>query len=47
MVCDRPYRTGRTPAEALKEVEHCGGSQFDPKVVTAFRAVMHRKLDYA
>lgn len=30
MVCDRPYRTGRTPAEALKEVEHCGGSQFDP-----------------
>ena len=47
MVCDRPYRTGRTPAEALKEVERCGGTQFDPTVVTAFKAVMHRKLDYA
>lgn len=47
MVCDRPYRTGRTPAEALKEVERCSGSQFDPEVVRQFKAVMHVELDYA
>jgi putative nucleotidyltransferase with HDIG domain len=47
MVCDRPYRTGRTPAEALKEVERCSGTQFDPEVVTAFRAVMRHQLERA
>jgi putative nucleotidyltransferase with HDIG domain len=41
MVCDRPYRAGRTPAEAIVEVENCAGSQFDPKVVAAFRRVMY------
>jgi putative nucleotidyltransferase with HDIG domain len=47
MVCDRPYRTGRTPVEALKEVERCSGSQFDPKVVGAFKAVMQPRLESA
>ncbi|MDO8964009.1 MAG: HD-GYP domain-containing protein [Coriobacteriia bacterium] len=47
MVCDRPYRTGRTPAEALKEVERCSGTQFDPTVVDAFKSVMHLELEYA
>jgi putative nucleotidyltransferase with HDIG domain len=47
MVCDRPYRTGRTPAEALKEVERCGGTQFDPAVVSAFKTVMHHQLENA
>ena len=42
MVCDRPYRAGKTPAEAAKEVEACSGTQFDPAVVEAFRKVMHR-----
>jgi putative nucleotidyltransferase with HDIG domain len=45
MVCDRPYRTGRTPAEALKEVERCSGTQFDPRVVSAFKTVMHLQLE--
>jgi len=41
MVCDRPYRAGRTPAEAIKEVDRCSGTQFDPDVVFAFKQVMH------
>jgi HD-GYP domain-containing protein (c-di-GMP phosphodiesterase class II) len=32
---DRPYRQGRTPAEALAELRRCAGSQFDPAVVAA------------
>jgi putative nucleotidyltransferase with HDIG domain len=39
MVTDRPYRTGRTPWEALLEVEHYAGTQFDPAVVNAFTAL--------
>jgi len=45
MVCDRPYRAGRTPTEAIKEVERCAGTQFDPKVVEAFKEVMYRQGD--
>jgi hypothetical protein len=41
MVCDRPYRAGRTPLEAMEEIERCSGTQFDPSVVEAFRTVMH------
>jgi putative nucleotidyltransferase with HDIG domain len=43
MVCDRPYRAGRTASEALKEVERCSGTQFDPDVVEAFKQVMYRQ----
>lgn len=43
MVCDRPYRAGRTPSEALWEVERCSGTQFDPKVVEAFKQVMYHQ----
>lgn len=42
MVCDRPYRAGRTTAEAIKEVERCSGTQFDPKIVDAFKKVIYR-----
>jgi putative nucleotidyltransferase with HDIG domain len=43
MVCDRPYRAGRTRAEAIREVEFCSGTQFDPDVVEAFKQVMYRQ----
>lgn len=43
MVCDRPYRAGRTTTEAIKEVDRCSGTQFDPRVVDAFKQVIHRR----
>ncbi len=30
---DRPYRSGRTHREAMRELLRCSGGQFDPKVV--------------
>ena len=36
MVTDRAYRRGRSPREALEELERCAGGQFDPAVVAAF-----------
>lgn len=36
---DRPYRKGRSFAEALKEIERCAGTQFDPQIVEAFLAM--------
>ncbi len=36
MTSDRPYRRGMPVEAALEELECCGGSQFDPKVVGAF-----------
>ena len=43
MVADRAYRQARSPEEALAELERCAGSQFDPAVVAAFKAVMDRR----
>lgn len=36
MTSDRPYRKGTTFANAIAEIQRCGGSQFDPEVVKAF-----------
>jgi len=47
MVSDRPYRSGRTPQQAIAELEACRGTQFDPAVVDAFKAVMFSQLEYA
>ena len=40
MITDRVYRAGRSPEEALAELRRCAGSQFDPRVVAAFAAVL-------
>jgi HD-GYP domain-containing protein (c-di-GMP phosphodiesterase class II) len=40
MVTDRPYRRAMPREEALAEIERCAGTQFDPDVVEAFRAVL-------
>ena len=40
IVTDRPYRKGRAPWQALAEIEACAGTQFDPKVVDAFKRVV-------
>ena len=39
MTSDRPYAARRTSQEALAELRRCAGTQFDPAVVEAFRAV--------
>jgi|YNPNPStandDraft_1061719.scaffolds.fasta_scaffold03783_3 response regulator RpfG family c-di-GMP phosphodiesterase len=42
---DRVYRKARRSAEALREIERCTGSQFDRRVVLAFRDVILRQRD--
>jgi len=36
----RPYKPARTHADAVEEIRRCAGSQFDPKVVAVFCAVV-------
>jgi two-component system cell cycle response regulator len=40
MTTDRAYRDAMPVSEALAELDRCAGSQFDPRVVAAFRAVL-------
>jgi HD-GYP domain-containing protein (c-di-GMP phosphodiesterase class II) len=36
---DRPYRKASTFEQAIEEIERCGGSQFDPAVLRAFKSI--------
>ncbi len=38
MTTDRPYRTRLSDEAAVKEIQRCAGTQFDPKVTEAFMA---------
>jgi len=38
MTSDRPYKPAQSVESALSELSRCAGSQFDPAVVSAFRA---------
>ena len=40
MTSDRPYRRGMPVVDALEELRHCAGVQFDPEVVHAFAALV-------
>jgi len=44
MTTDRPYRLARPHEEALKEIRHEAGTQFDPVVVAAFFAAVRKGL---
>lgn len=46
MISDRVYRRGRSYDDALAELESCAGSQFDPAIVDAFRAVPREDWDF-
>jgi diguanylate cyclase (GGDEF)-like protein len=41
MTSTRPYNQPRSAEEAIRELRACAGTQFDPVVVEAFRAVWH------
>ncbi len=45
MITDRPYRKGMPHWKAMEELEKSSGTQFDPKVVEAFKTVYAK--DYA
>jgi HD-GYP domain-containing protein (c-di-GMP phosphodiesterase class II) len=45
MVTDRPYRAGMLRVDAEAELLRCAGSQFDPAVVTAFLAVVGKRVE--
>jgi putative nucleotidyltransferase with HDIG domain len=45
MTTDRPYRKGMAPWEALNELVSKGGTQFDPKVIEAFKRIIGGKLE--
>jgi putative nucleotidyltransferase with HDIG domain len=40
MTADRPYRAGRSPADAAAELRSCAGTQFDPRVVELMLSVV-------
>jgi response regulator RpfG family c-di-GMP phosphodiesterase len=42
MISNRPYRRGMPYDQALREIRHHSGKQFDPAVVEAFDAVFQR-----
>ena len=41
----RPYRSGRSTAAALAEIEACAGTQFCPRVVAALRDLWETSPD--
>ena len=41
MRSDRSYRSAMSEHDALAELEHCSGSQFDPRIISAFLEVLH------
>jgi len=40
---DRPYRTRRTPSQALEMLREAAGTQFDPKLVEIFAEILQKE----
>lgn len=45
MITDRPYRKRLLTETALAELERCGGTQFDPKLVKVFVSMIRKKMN--
>jgi putative nucleotidyltransferase with HDIG domain len=45
MISDRPYRSGKTPRQAVAEIKGLSGKQFDPMLVKVFMDVMQDRLE--
>jgi response regulator RpfG family c-di-GMP phosphodiesterase len=45
MTSNRAYRPGKSPAEALEEMEKVAGSQLDPELVQVFKEVFSKDLE--
>ncbi len=45
MITDRPYQLARPQAAALLELQHCAGSQFDPRAVEALIGLLQGTQD--
>lgn len=45
MTTDRPYRKALSTEEALKEIHHCSGTQFDPGVAAVFIRMIRREQE--
>jgi HD-GYP domain-containing protein (c-di-GMP phosphodiesterase class II) len=45
MTTDRPYRKALSTEEALKEIHHCSGTQFDPGIAAIFIRMIRREKD--
>lgn len=42
LITERPYKKALSPEKALKEIEKCSGTQFDPEVVKVFKKIIKR-----
>lgn len=45
MVSDRPYQTRMKEADALAELAHCSGTQFDPMLLPILRTVLEKRRE--